>query len=143
MAQHNTREGKFKTELGGIAIGAVTASFFISPFVAQGDPVLWALGGLGISLALTNFYAISVLPGNNTRFKVWFAGISGAAGLIFISFAISDSYSTLRALDRRCVKLQSEMLGVSKPAKPAVFRSPAHDTFAALKCRPQLPGLNS
>ncbi|WP_129586231.1 hypothetical protein [Sphingomonas montana] len=142
MAQQNTREGKFRTELGGLFIGAAIASFFLGPLVAIGSPALWGLGGLGLGFAMIGIYNLQVIRPKWVKRTQWFSGILGAFGLICLALAFVDACSTTSALDLRCQRLQNDMLGLSK-LQPAKNQSPPHDAFAALKCRPQRPGLSS
>lgn len=138
MAQHNTREGKFRTQSGGIFTAALIFAYFAAPLVSVANPTYLAIGGLVLSVGFISVYDRSVLL-EHTRFKTAcaYVGLIGGILILLITFAFAMVVDGAR--DKRCAILQKTMLeGRGKVPNTDDGRSPAHDAFAALRCRPQL-----
>lgn len=63
MAGHNTREGKFRQEFGGIALGGALAAFFISPLLKFANPTVLAVTGAVAGMGLFDLYNARVVSG--------------------------------------------------------------------------------
>lgn len=136
MADHNTKEGKFRRRSGGAVIGAVTASFFLPPLIATGSPILWGIGGVFLGFTLLGLYNLAVLPTGVVDPKItniiWPCGII-ALCLLVLAF-VSSCINSYRIGDR-CKSIQSVMLTGREMPGEAVKPDKAHDVFAALGCR--------
>jgi hypothetical protein len=136
MANEHTREGKFKRENGGHAIGGITVAYFAAPFLAKCDPAYLLWGGFFLGVAILTGYERVVLNEKTARNKVWLIA-SLVLGLSCLFGTALSTASRLQRLDSQCAKLQVEMLNGRAPGTPAppAGRSDPADAFQALGCR--------
>lgn len=139
MAQHNTREGKFRTNMGGTFLSAAIAAYLLSPLIAKSNPVLLAIGGIALAIGWDSLYERSVMQ-NRTRRHYYKTLISLVAGMILLVLTLGYTgwEDTVRQWNR-CARLENAMLnGRGKTPDPNDGRSAPHDAFTALGCRPSL-----
>ncbi|WP_442679877.1 hypothetical protein ACSBM8_01315 [Sphingomonas sp. ASY06-1R] len=133
MADHNTREGKFKREFGGVAIGGALAAFLVSPLLKFANPVALAIAGLLAGMGLLGLYNARVVSGvkpvaEKLAWCFLFAGGCAAA------FALVYAQEASSQLDRYCRVLQSRLIQADREHKAL---GNAKDVFQTLQCRPQ------
>jgi hypothetical protein len=132
MADHNTREGKFRQGFGGIALGGALAAFFISPLLKFANPTVLAAGavaGMGL-FGLYNARVVSDMKPFAEKVAWSFIFVGGSATVIALIFASQVSVS----VDRYCSHVQARMIDATRGGKPL---GDIKDVFQALQCRPQ------
>lgn len=137
MAASDTREGKFRRGLGGVAIGSAIGAFFVSPLLPLANPAMLAVGGILCGVSVFALYQMAVYPVTEARSRrLVFA--TAPIGLALLMFALfGAAWADFQRHDV-CASLQREMLtGRAKgAAAPPPGRSEAKDAFQALGCRP-------
>ena len=133
MADHNTREGKFRRGFGGVALGGALAAFFISPLLKFANPTVLAVAGAVAGMGLFGLYNARVVSGVKPFAEkvAWsFIFVGGSATAIALVFAGQASVS----VDSYCSHVQARMIDATRQGKPM---SDIKDIFQALQCRTQ------
>lgn len=136
MANEHTREGKFRRDHGGYAIGGITVAYFASPLIGNADPALSALSGICLGYTIILAYERLVLNVKTRRNIVSLIATLAFATFFILTMIVSTAHR-LQSRDRHCAKLQGEMLNGRAPGTPAppAGRSDPADAFQALGCR--------
>lgn len=136
MASEHTREGKFKRDHGGYAVGGITLAYFAAPIISKCDPAYLLWGGFFLGVAIMIAYGRIVLN-DKTGLNLVSLIASLVIGVSCLFGTITSTTYRLQRLDIQCAKLQSEMLNGRAPGTPTprAGRSDPADSFQALGCR--------
>ena len=138
MADHNTREGRFRRDTGGVVVGAALAAFFLGPLMRFANPVLMGAGGTLLGFALFTVYQVYVVPTVHKAMHILAAFIA-FLGLLALTLAFVSATRISYAVDETCTGLQRQMMGAKEAVVPSLKPGQAEpkDAFQALGCRPR------
>lgn len=117
MAEHNTREGKFRRGFGGVALGGALAAFFILPLLKFANPVGLAVAGGLAGMGLLGLYNARVVPGVKP-FAEKVAWLFLLAGGFLAALALVFAGQASMSVDGYCAHVQASMIDAARRGKP-------------------------